>query len=244
MRILLPPSEAKRPGGDGPPLALTGPRRQVGRAVKRLIRADPDAAATALLLPPATREAALDANRHLDRSPTMPALDRYDGVLYRALDAGTLTARRRRVAEESVLIFSGLLGVVGGGERVPLYRVPAAAVLPGIGQLNRWWRSRLQLDVGAELVVDLRSTDYLPMWQPPAGAVVVRVLDDAGKAISFTGKQGKGLLARELIRRPPRQVDDVAAAGARLGCRPELAELKGGRIGLDLLVGREGFEPP
>ncbi|GAC1318556.1 MAG: peroxide stress protein YaaA [Acidimicrobiales bacterium] len=244
MRILLPPSEAKRSGGDGPPVRLHAPRREVARAVKGLIRADPDAAAAALLLPAAARAEALAANRTVDRSPTMTAIDRYDGVLYRALDVAGLTRSQRGRAEESVVIFSGLLGSVRGGEGVPFYRVPAAATMPGVGHLGRFWRARLELDVDDELVVDLRSTDYLPMWQPPAGAVVVRVLSDTGKAISFTGKQGKGLLARELIRRPPRRVEDVVAAGARIGCRPEFRALTGGRIGLDLLVGREGFEPP
>src|SRR5581483_11267404 len=149
VRLLLPPSEAKRTGGDGPPLSaappgpLTRPRGQVQAALNKLLRGSKARAAEALLLPPAAKDTALTANRAAPQAPTLPALERYDGVLYRALDVGTLDRAGRRRADEGVVIFSGLLGMVGGGELVPDYRVPAAAMLPGLGGAGRWWRARL-----------------------------------------------------------------------------------------------------
>lgn len=248
MHILLPPSEAKRAGGGGAPVewgagALGAHRRRVAKAVKRLVRADAEGAAVALRLPAAGRPETLAANRVLDRSPTMAALDRYDGVLYRALDVGSLSPRARRVAEEGVVVFSGLLGAVGGDEGVPWYRVPAAAVVPPIGALDRSWRAPLAKHLAArmegDLVIDLRSTDYLAMWPNPPGAVRVRILTDVGgvaRPISFAGKHGKGLLTRALIERPARGVDQVVDAGRRLGWRAEVHSLDGGRCALDLIM--------
>lgn len=251
MRILLPPSEVKRSGGHGPPLSDLGGgprgahRIRVVRTVVSLGRR-PAHAAEVLLLPPAARVDALAANHEVLRSPTMAALDRYDGVLYRALDVDRLTVRQRGIAAESVLIFSGLWGVSGGDEPVPLYRVPAAAVLPGIGAVGRSWRGPLERHLGplleGELTIDLRSTDYASMWPAGPGAIAVRVLTETApgvrKAISHTGKEVKGRLTRELVthRRPARTVDDIAAAVCRLGHRAEIRGLPNQRLGLDVVV--------
>jgi cytoplasmic iron level regulating protein YaaA (DUF328/UPF0246 family) len=96
--ILLPPSETKREGGTadtrlalrelGYP-QLTSARRTVLAALEELAR-DPAASAAALKLGP-TQAHEAQRNRRIRRSPVLPALDRYDGVLYDALDAPTLT---------------------------------------------------------------------------------------------------------------------------------------------------------
>ncbi|GAC1326414.1 MAG: hypothetical protein NVSMB16_17280 [Acidimicrobiales bacterium] len=167
-------------------------------------------------------------------------------MLYRALDVGRLTVRQRGIAGESVLVFSGLWGVSGGDEPVPLYRVPAAAVLPGIGAVGRSWRTPLQHHLAplleGELTIDMRSTDYASMWPAGPGVIAVRVLTEVTpgvrKAISHTGKQVKGRLARELVtrRRPARTVDDVVAATYRLGHRAEVRDLPHGRVRIDVIV--------
>ena len=251
MRILLPPSEIKRFGGDGPPLSELGGgprathRARVVRTVIALGRR-PAHAATVLLLPAAARVDALAANAEVLRAPTMAALDRYDGVLYRALDVGHLTVRQRGIAGESVLVFSGLWGVSGGDEPVPLYRVPAAAVLPGIGALGRSWRKPLEHHLAplldGELTIDLRSTDYGSMWSAGSEVIAVRVLTEVApgvrKAISHTGKAVKGRLTRELVtrRRPARAAGDVITAALRLGYRAEVRDLSHGRLGIDVIV--------
>lgn len=241
MLILLPPSEAKRTGGAGPrvdvgPAPLGPARRAVLRGLRALLSSGPDAAAEALLLPAAARASALADNRAVTRSPTMAAIDRYDGVLYRALDVPTLSPEQRTWAESSLVVLSGLFGAVRGDELIPAYRVPAAASLPGVGALERFWRAPLTRFLeplaSGGLVVDLRSTDYSSMWTPPRllrGSVIpVRVLverDGVRRAISFTGKQGKGQFARELIERAAvgqvaTCIDDLTDAAAASGFTP------------------------
>lgn len=235
MRILLPPSEAKRPdstatrprgraaaggvdetaavdaaqAGVRPPLAE--PRARVAAALVDFCRGDPATAAAALALPARSAASDLAANRAILDAPTMPALDRYCGIVYDGLDAATLTAARRRRALESVLVFSGLFGVLHGHEHIPVYRLPVAATLPAIGALTTFWRSALRSEMesmlGEDLIVDLRSTDYRAVWRPTGSirdrVVSVRVVteqpDGRLAVISYVSKHGKGRLARALL---------------------------------------------
>lgn len=244
VRILLPPSEGKAPGGSGPPLrdplGAAGPddllattRLRMLTAVSRLCREEPALAVELLRLPAAVAPAALAANVAALDAPTMPALDRFTGVLYDAFAVAALTRRARTVAEESVLVFDGAFGVLAGGEPVPDHRVPASAALPDLGGVAGLWRPVLtrllppRLD--GELVVDLRSTDYAAMWRPAAGTVVpVRVLVEQGSGTtvrhvvgSVPSKVGKGLLARALCstRRHVRSPRDLVAVATAAGFR-------------------------
>ena len=94
MLLLLPPSETKRDGGvEGSALdlealefaSLTPQRRAALAALARLSRSVGESM-RALALGQSLRFE-VDRNRAVRTSPTMPAIDRYTGVLYDALDA-------------------------------------------------------------------------------------------------------------------------------------------------------------
>jgi uncharacterized protein len=272
MLLLLPPSEAKVPGGDGPGLAsLAGTfvsdtdnapyvaRVRVLRAVAAFCRRSPTKARVALKLPPGSAAADLAANISALDSPTMPALERFTGVLFAALDVSSMTTAQRLRAQRSTLVFSGALGALTGAEPVPLHRVPASATVPRVGGLTAYWKKLLIPALAPriadeQLIVDLRSSDYAAMWQPtPESAsrvLTIRVLEERGgrlQSVSWSAKHGKGLLARELLRshstrRPVRTIDDVAAAAVRIGydVRARAADAASVRgllgPGLDLVV--------
>ncbi|WP_375492519.1 peroxide stress protein YaaA [uncultured Jatrophihabitans sp.] len=242
MRLLLPPSETKRPGGRGRSLRtrtathpLDASRAGALDALAELLAHDDRAAAMqALLLPPAAADAALRANAAVRDAPTMPAIRRYAGTVYQGLAYDELTRAEQHVAVRTTLIFSGLFGVLRGDEPVPDYRVPAKAVLPGIGTAATYWRPRLAAPLAGtvrdELVVDLRSGDYAAMWRPTGRArehvVAIRILSPVPRGglgvVSFTSKLAKGRLAAELVRRQaagelPRDHHDVVAAWMSCG---------------------------
>ncbi|MBV9594127.1 MAG: peroxide stress protein YaaA [Actinobacteria bacterium] len=227
MRILLPPSEAKRAGGPGrrakPSLGahpgddpvLAAARAKVAAALIELCSGNAEVAAAALRLPARAAAGALADNRAVLDAARRPAIDRYSGIVYDGLDVTTLTAAARRRTEQTVLIFSGLWGVVGAAEPVPSYRLPVAASLPALRALTGFWRPVLADIVPTllddELIVDLRSTDYAAMWRPARDDerhVGVRVLTpQPGRApavISYPSKLGKGRLVRALVGRRPR----------------------------------------
>jgi len=210
--ILLPPSETKRDGGaEGSRLALgelsfptlARARREVLRALEQVSR-DADAAARALKLGP-TQAHEAERNRRIRRAPVMPALDRYDGVLYDALDAASLPDAARVFAQEHVAIASALFGLTRALDGIPAYRVSADSRLPGLS-LKRVWVPELTRILEAQdgVVLDLRSESYAALGPAPtrADSAFVRVVSDEGgrkRALNHFNKASKGRLTRELL---------------------------------------------
>lgn len=212
MLILLPPSETKRAGGEGAPWdasrlafpALTPIRESVIDALVRLSD-DPDAAAKVLKLGPKQR-GEIEVNRALRTSPTMPAIDRYTGVLFDALDAASLDASARRWLGAHVLIHSAPFGPVGALDPIPSYRLGAGVRLPGLTSQRSLWADPVSaaLDSSAAgFVLDLRSEAYVALGAAPVGrSAYVRVLtrgpDGQTRALNHFNKSAKGRLTRAL----------------------------------------------
>jgi uncharacterized protein len=210
--ILLPPSETKRDGGDGPPLELgalsfpelTAARRQALSALKALSRNLSAAAGMLRLGPSSASEAA--RNRVVATSPTMAAIDRYDGVLFDELDAPSLPEAARRFAGDHLAIGSALFGLSGALDPIPGYRLSHDSRLPGT-TLGRIWRGPLAatLAVREGLILDLRSEGYAALGPAPdrADSVYLRVVSEGAdgrkRALNHFNKQGKGAFARRLL---------------------------------------------
>ncbi|HEY4278484.1 MAG TPA: peroxide stress protein YaaA [Conexibacter sp.] len=216
MLILLAPSEGKAAPGRGrraadlaalPYAAALGPLRE------RLI-------------------AAVDPR--LASAPAAPAGEVYDGVLYNHLDLASLPAASRRRATGSVLIASGLWGLVGPSSRIPLYKLPIAEPVAGIGGLAAAWRGPVaealaEQDTARQLIVDCRSGGYTTVWRPQrAPRVEVRAFsvkpDGSRQVISHNAKATRGRVARVLLlaERAPRKPADVLALVLAAGFDAEL----------------------
>ncbi len=221
MLVLLPPSEGKTAPVRGRRLdlatlsspALTGQRRLVLDALVQHCRSDPEGARATLGLSEALTGDVL-RNAALLTAPTARAERVYTGVLYAALDLGGLNAAARRRAAASVLVTSGLFGLVRPGDRIPAYRLPGDARLPGVGPVAAGWRGVLADEVpllaGGGPVLDLRSTAYAGFWRPTGvltrRTVRLRVLHEAGgvrRSVSHFNKATKGRLVRSLLESGP-----------------------------------------
>lgn len=226
MLVLLPPSETKRPGGSGAPLdldalalpSLRSHRIEVTEALVAL-SADEEAAARVLKLSARRRHEIAD-NAALWTAPTLPAIDRYTGVLFDAVDASSLDSDARAWMGEHVLIHSAPFGPVGALDGIPAYRLSAGTSIPGLAALRRIWadavtRAIRESDPG--FVLDLRSEAYVGLGPLPAevDAVYVRVVaegsDGAVRALNHFNKKAKGELARALSRSDAdlRSVEDL-----------------------------------
>ena len=232
MRILLAPSETKSVGGCETPLdlaalslpELTETRRIVADALVTLCTEHPTEAQTVLGLSDALAgEVALDAQ--LWTSPTAPALSRYTGVLYDALDHASFTRATRARAESRLWIGSALFGLVAADDPIPHYRLSAGTKIPSLGTLRSIWRPSLTAalaDWADELVVDLRSGAYHQLGPVP-GALTVDVVteypDGTRKVVSHFSKFHKGLLARTLAtsRAEPNDVGAILRISRRAG---------------------------
>lgn len=236
MIVLLPPSETKRTGGDGRPLrldALGSPQLNELRAtlVDELIAlaADREASRRALALS-AAQGGEIERNALLRTAPTAPAITRYTGVLYEALDIDSLRGAAAARATARLAVGSALFGLLRATDQVPAYRLSAASKLPGQPGLAKRWRPVLEPVLAeiaaAELVVDLRSGAYASLARIP-GAVCVDVVaehpDGRRVSVSHFNKAHKGRLARALAsaKSEPDDVAGVAATARRAGMRVE-----------------------
>jgi len=234
--VLLPPSETKRPGGDGAPLrlgALSVPELTPLRAalVDELVElaASPEASRKALAIS-ASQDSEIQRNAELRSAPTMPAIDRYTGVLYDALDVGSLRGATATRARARLAVGSALFGLLRADDPIPAYRLSAASKLPAGGTLASRWKPVLEPVLAQcqqqELIVDLRSGSYEALGKIP-GAVTVDVYtehpDGRRTVVSHFNKAHKGRLARALAgsRAEPDDAAAVAAVARRAGMRVE-----------------------
>jgi len=247
--ILLPPSETKRPGGRRSALrleslalpALAPARAQVVDALVALA-ADEDEAARVLKLSPRQR-GDIAHNAALRTAPTMPAVDRYTGVLYDALGAETMDAAARRWIGGHVFIHSAPFGPVGALDAIPAYRLAAGTTLPGLPPLRRIWADAVTaalVEAAPTFVLDLRSEAYAALGPVPAHVpqaylrVVAEGPDGARRALNHFNKHAKGDLVRRLATERPR-IGSVA--GLRRWADAAGVTLRHGKPGeLDLVV--------
>ncbi|GIJ22511.1 peroxide stress protein YaaA [Micromonospora lutea] len=221
MLILLPPSEGKAEAGSGRRLdldrlslpGLNPVREEVLSALLALSAGPPETALTALGLG-SGQHGELRRNARLRQAATAPASRIYTGVLYEALDLASLPTAARRAASRQVLVSSGLWGAVRLTDRIPPYRCPIGARLPGIGALPALWRQELGAALteaaGRGPVLDLRSGAYAAVWTPRGElaerTVTVRVLHErevdgvpVRSVVSHFNKATKGRLVRDLL---------------------------------------------
>ena len=187
--ILLPPSEGKTPGGSGPPWSP-------GRST--ITELDEH------------RQAVLDAlgGDHPARTgATLPAIERYSGVLYKELDAATLRGTARRRLNRNVMTVSGLWGLAAPTDPLPYYKLKMSASAPPLGKLSTWWRphltSALVPRTSGAVVWDLLPNEHAAAVQwtelQPRQRVTVQFLDRSGRTVSHWNKLLKGSIVRWLL---------------------------------------------
>jgi len=246
MLILLPPSEGKsEPPSDGKPAeldrlvfadVLTEAREGLLDELVGLPKLDRDQAVSILGISPG-QAADVDRDAFLRKAPAAPASEVYTGVLYDRLDFPGLSARARKRASKHLLIASGLWGLVRPDDRIPNYRFPAKARLPGAGPLPRFWREPLAkalqgagYDEPGETVLDMRSAAYSSAWKPKEARLVpVRAFTESGgerKTVSHMAKATRGEVARIVLTaaRMPDGPEEVADLVSSIGLTVELSD--------------------
>ncbi|MEY2695403.1 MAG: peroxide stress protein YaaA [Actinomycetota bacterium] len=226
MLILLPPSETKRSGGVGISIdkaaiiwAALDPARDV--LIKKLgtLSKSKSKAVKALKLGK-NPERDIQSLRELLTAPTMPAVERYAGTLFDALDYQSLSAEGKARAKERLFIQSALFGLLPATEQIPYYRFSASSQLPGIDLKKHWTKAHVAVwprMVGP--ILDLRSKSYAALNPiPEREHYTVEVLDeDSGKALNHFNKKAKGAFVRAALEHGLESVDQI----------PQIAKLAG-----------------
>ncbi|MGV8884116.1 MAG: YaaA family protein [Microbacteriaceae bacterium] len=212
MLVLLPPSETKRDGGDSEAaldlarLSFGSLTQQRTAALNALLSLSLDAPAAAVALGlSAGQMSEVGRNRRIAISPTMPAIDRFTGVLFDGLEASTLDYAARDWIGANVAIHSALFGLIGACDPIPAYRLSHDSKLPGIA-LRRHWANEITRVLADEagFILDVRSESYARLGPLPAGGnrrflrVVSEGVDGRKRALNHFNKKGKGEFVRRL----------------------------------------------
>ena len=236
MLLLLPPSETKRPGGVGVSIdklaiiwAALDPTRDFLYAELAKLIQDPEEAARRLKLG-RKPEAALAANASLMSAPTMPAIERYSGVLFEALGYDSLSKAAKERVSQQVFIQSALFGLLPAIEMIPDYKFSASTSLAGVS-LKRLWNTAHD-EVWPRMVgpiLDLRSESYRALASiPDREQYFVEVLDaQSGRALNHFNKKAKGAFVRQAMELGISSVKEVPRIAKAAGFQ---AKIDGQRV--------------
>ena len=148
-------------------VGLNPERRQIIDAVNGL-EASAKTHAKLLGVDAGSLEHAVAANSEVMTSPLMSALDRYNGVLYQAMDFENLpTGAQRRLLEHGVIL-SSMFGLLRPDDLIPEHYFTFDAKLPKIGSIRDYWRPFVskELDrlVSGHIVWNLLPDELDGIW--------------------------------------------------------------------------------
>jgi len=218
LLVLLPPSEGKAAGGDqpawSPDLGAFGTQLATARTeVADALRQANGGNEKLLGVTGPHLERALAANLSLIGAATLPAWQRYTGVVSEHLDPGSLRAADRR----RLLMFSGALGLVRGDDPIPDYRLKMGGRLAPLGTMAAWWQPHLSALIAQvarrNLIVEMLANEQRAAYTAPANSpagMTVTLVERDGKSGGHAAKAAKGMLARHLIEQgPATDLDEV-----------------------------------
>ncbi len=216
--ILLPPSEGKADGGDGPPWRgtvtgtgpLAGPRTELVEALQVALRDPAVDAETVLRYGSAEVLArAVTLDRSVDTAPTLPAIERYTGVVLDAVARPELARAARGRLDDTVWFVSGLWGLVAATDPIPDYRCKIGARVPGLGVVGTWWRRHVSPAVEAlasgRHVWDLLTVEHRRVWRPAGAAAAIATVEFTTRrrgrrgVSNYHAKHLKGRFVRHLV---------------------------------------------
>jgi len=204
---LFSPSEGKRSGGENTPVnsdaLLFGlpPRKRILDAYNRLVNGD-DRETVLSLFGLKKPEDALPYIADVYAAPTLPAVERYDGVAYDYLDFASLDADARAYLQTNLIIFSNLFGPLLGGDRIPTYKVKQGNTVGGIAP-DRYYKDafndKLDALIGDCEILDLRAGYYDKFYKPFRPVTTMKFIKE-GKVVSHWAKAYRGIVLRHLAR--------------------------------------------
>jgi hypothetical protein len=214
LLVLLPPSEAKNPGGSLLPKIgsfdeeLAEPRREIIAALGRLFAngSHTNLEKTLKVRGPLLGRAT-DATRDLleGRARLLPGWRRYSGVVWAHLEPERLSAAQRR----RILVPSGLYGMTTAEDKVADYRLKMNSSLAPMGNVAAFWKPYLT-PVLLERFSGARIVNLLPKEHEAAfdlreinrvvDLVTIHFVSHNGQgAAGHAAKAVKGLVASEIL---------------------------------------------
>jgi hypothetical protein len=233
---LFSPSEGKRPGGEDMPLdsdmILFGlePRKAILDTYNSIVSGSDEKEVLSLFGLKKPEDAAPYLT-DIYTAPTLPAVERYDGVAYEYLDYPTLDADARSYLGTHLIIFSNLFGPLRGGDRIPTYKVKQGNTIGDIAP-ERYYKAAFNDALDAMTndseILDLRAGYYDKFFKPSRPVTSMKFIK-GGKVVSHWAKAYRGIVLRHLAQHRFETIDALLASEIPgLHCK-ELLEKRGKR---------------
>ncbi len=205
MKILLAPSETKKPGGDQPfriDTLLFEPllplRQSLLLAYMNILQHGDTAELSQMFGLKKETDIAYHAAKDLPHEPAMKAIERYTGVAFDYLDYPSLSPDGRHYLHEHLILHSNLFGFLRADDLIPEYRL-------GQGKaVGDFLPEKLYREAGTPLVdtylegediLDLRAGFYDKVYRPSHPYTVLKFLK-GGKVVSHWAKAYRGRVLR------------------------------------------------
>ncbi|MDD2949924.1 MAG: YaaA family protein [Sulfuricurvum sp.] len=217
MIILFSPSEGKREGGTLPPLnqqSLVFPdlypkRLDVIEQYQSLTQQGSDEELYELFGIKDPKEYGR-YKQSFSTTPTMKAIERYDGVAYDYLTYHQLSPEAQHYIDTHTLIFSNLFGPIRAGDAIFDYKLKQGASIGSFlpdKHYKEAFSTALDEMIGEEEILDLRAGYYDKFYIPTKPSVTLKFLK-GGKVVSHWAKAYRGVILREAANR---QIDSIDA---------------------------------
>jgi len=143
---------------------------------------------------------------------TMPAIQRYTGVAYDYLDYPTMNLDQQCFIDNSLIIFSNILGAIMAGEDIPNYKLKQGEKLADFS-IEKFYKqetsSILDTYLKDELIIDLRAGFYDKFYVPNKPYITMKFIKD-GKVVSHWAKAYRGKVVRELAKYQPTTEEELS----------------------------------
>lgn len=193
--ILIPPSEGKFSDGTQQPL------KKVSKETQRIIglwkNKSREGWGKVLGVKGRALDRAIEANKNILSSKTLPAIERYCGVVYNAIDYATLDASAKTFFDEHVRIVSAVFGLLSPREQIPDYKCK----INNFGA-DKFWRAINKDRLRDVFVVDLLPQAHKKAVEYSHGSSIEFYFLKDGKKIpaGHHGKRIKGRFVRWLVQ--------------------------------------------
>jgi cytoplasmic iron level regulating protein YaaA (DUF328/UPF0246 family) len=208
MKILLAPSETKRPGGSEPfhlstllfESLLPHRTKLLHTYINILQKGDMQELSKMFGL---KKEAdILYHKKDIIHELTMKAIKRYTGVAFDYLGYEELDTNTQHYIDNHVILCSNLFGFLRADDLIPEYRLKQGEAV-GETKVEKFYHEHgadlMEEYLGDEEILDLRAGFYDKFYKPKKPYTILKFIKD-GKVVSHWAKAYRGIVLREIAK--------------------------------------------
>lgn len=216
MKILLAPSETKKPGGEAPfkPETLLFDtllpyRLEILHAYTNIIQQG-DMEVLSKMFGLKKEADVLKYKKEIIHEPAMKAIERYTGVAFDHLDYEALPSDAQAYINEHVILFSNLFGPIRASDAIPEYRLKQGEAIGEI-KTEKFYHEHsahfMDHYLDNEEILDLRAGFYDKFYKPSHPYTTLKFIKE-GKVVSHWAKAYRGIVLREIAKAHIDSLDD------------------------------------